>query len=172
MGKTKLAVPAISLGIAAIALIFLALAVIFLFSSTEPTALKKGDQIPPVTIALYDGSTLTIPGNKPLVIHFWASWCSECRKEAPIWKGVEYDDVLILWISYKDVESKSLEALQKWGITFPAGKDPGGKLARLFGVTGVPETYFITADGVLLHRHIGPMKEGDLHRFLQELKGK
>lgn len=172
MSKTRLVVPVLSLGIAVIALIFLALATVFLFSSTKPPGLKEGDKVPPVAITLYDGSTLTIPGNNPSVVHFWASWCGECHKEALIWKGVEYDDVLIVWISYKDVESKSLEALQKWGITFPAGKDPGEKLARLFGVTGVPETYFITADGVLLHRHIGPVKGGDLHRFLQELKGK
>jgi len=160
------------LTITVITLVFLLLAIVFLFSSAKPVGLREGDQVPTVVITLYDGSTLTIPGSKPSVVHFWASWCNECRKEAPIWKGAGYDDVIIVWISYKDLENKSLEALQKWEITFPAGKDPGGKLAKLFGVTGVPETYFIKPDGVILHRHIGPMKEEELHSFLQKLRGK
>ncbi len=144
-------------------------AVVSLFTSTKPTGLKEGDKLPRITIPLYDGSTITLPSDKPTVVHFWASWCEECRKEAPAWKAAGDERVLFVWISYKDAESKALEFLQKWEITYPAGKDPGGKLARLFGVTGVPESYFIKADGTLFRRHIGPIEEGELQRFLQEL---
>ncbi|MCS7286861.1 MAG: redoxin family protein [Anaerolineae bacterium] len=172
MGKTKLAIPAISGAIVVLAIAFLVVAVFFLLASTKSTSLKEGDKIPPISVVLYDGSTLTIPGGKPVVVHFWASWCRECLKEVPIWKNADEEEALFVWISYKDAESKALEFLRKWEITFPAGKDPGGKLARLFGVTGVPETYFIKADGTLLRRHIGPLEEEELRRFLHELVGR
>lgn len=161
MSKAKVIVPAVFV-------LILAVAAASLLTSAGKAGLKEGDKIPPVTIPLYDGSTVAIPGGRPAVVHFWASWCEECRKEAPVWKRVD-EGILIVWVSYRDAESKALEFLREWGISYPAGKDPGGRLARLFGVTGVPETYLIKADGTLLRRYIGPLGEEELRRILREL---
>lgn len=171
MGKTKLAIPAI-FGAVVLLATFLAAAVLSLLASTKSTGLKEGDKVPTFSVVLYDGSTLTIPDGKPVVVHFWASWCKECLKEIPIWKNVGEKEALFVWISYRDAEKKALELLRKWEIDFPAGKDPGGKLAKLFGVTGIPETYFIKADGTLLRRYVGPLEEEEFRRFLHELVGR
>lgn len=137
--------------------------------------LKEGDPVPSFKAPFYDGGEFAFPDaqGRPVVVHFWASWCVECYKEIAMWVEMwdEYKDrgVVFLGVNYKDPEGKAREFIQTYGIRFPCAKDPRGKLAGIFGVTGVPESYFITSDGRLAHKVIGPIKEDYLRRWLEEL---
>lgn len=111
--------------------------------------------VPPVQLAGLKG--------KPIVLNFWASWCDPCKHEAPLlqktWLRVEHQGVLFIGISYQDTQSDGLHFLQQYGITYTNVLDSNGSTAINYGVTGVPETFFINRQGVIVRRVIGELSE-------------
>ncbi len=119
-------------------------------------ALARGEAppVPVVTLPALTGGppvALTALRGHPVVINFWASWCVPCREEAPLLEQVskEYRDrgVVVLGIDTQDLEAPARAFLARYGITYPNVRDPDGSVSRLFGATGVPETFFVSADG-------------------------
>jgi cytochrome c biogenesis protein CcmG/thiol:disulfide interchange protein DsbE len=84
---------------------------------------------------------------RPVVINFWASWCTPCREEAPLlertWREYKDDGVVILGINIKDSITEARKFVDEFGITYPIVRDESGELERDFGLTGLPETFFI-----------------------------
>ncbi len=119
-------------------------------------ALARGEAppVPTVTLpALTAGPPVALAALRghPVVINFWASWCVPCREEAPLLEQVskEYRNrgVVVLGIDTQDLEAPARAFLVRYGITYPNVRDPDGSVSRLFGATGVPETFFISPDG-------------------------
>lgn len=86
-----------------------------------------------------------------VVLNFWASWCGPCREEAPLLGAVARDyrsrGLLVVGVDTQDLESPARAFLAQYGVTYLNLRDPDGSVGRLFGTTGVPETFFIDADG-------------------------
>ena len=59
--------------------------------------------------------------------------------------------------------------MAKYDITYPSGPDIGTKIAKSYGLTGVPETIFIDKDGNIAHVQIGAINEAQLYTLLDEL---
>jgi len=98
---------------------------------------------------------------KVVILNFWASWCKPCEEEAALleaaWKSYEADGkVIFIGADYVDTEPEARGYLAKFGITYPNGPDLGTKISQFFRIKGVPETYFIDANGVLQYVQIGP----------------
>jgi cytochrome c biogenesis protein CcmG/thiol:disulfide interchange protein DsbE len=90
---------------------------------------------------------------KVVVINFWASWCTECRVEAP---GLEathrrYSDpsAVFLGVDYLDTESAALAYLREFDTTYANGIDVQQQIARAYHITGVPETFVVDKRGVI-----------------------
>jgi cytochrome c biogenesis protein CcmG, thiol:disulfide interchange protein DsbE len=102
----------------------------------------------------------------PLVLNFWASWCDPCRAEAKVlertWKRQSSDDVLFLGLDAQDAREDARDFISQFGLTFPHVRDPGNDTQRAWGVTGLPETYFIDADGKVVGHVIGTVDEQQL----------
>lgn len=108
------------------------------------------------------------------VINYYASWCLACRDEHPVLsalaplyatRGVDFYGIL-----YKDSPS----AMRRWidemgGQTYPALLDPTTRTAIDYGLYGVPETFFIAADGKVAKKHIGPVTQELLVATLDSL---
>ncbi|VAX27710.1 Cytochrome c-type biogenesis protein CcmG/DsbE, thiol:disulfide oxidoreductase [hydrothermal vent metagenome] len=97
---------------------------------------------------------------KTVFLHFWASWCPNCREELPsiqaLYNRRKSDpDFVFLSIVYRENPAKSMKYLKANNYDIPLYTDPGEKAARTYGVTGVPETFIIDADGILRKRVIG-----------------
>ena len=110
---------------------------------------------------------------KPLMLNFWASWCDVCKQEAPLlentWQRVQGQGIVFLGIDIQDTRSDGLQFLQTYGITYPNVVDADGSVTINYGVTGVPETFFVNRQGVIVRKVIGELTEQTLEKDLQTI---
>ena len=118
-----------------------------------------------VSIADYRG--------KVVMVDFWSSWCVPCRVEGPIlsetylkWRdrGVEFVGIAI-W----DSEGSVLDFIELHGIEYVNAIDASGLTAVDFGVTGIPEKFFINTEGEIVRKVIGPNTRETLDSILTDL---
>lgn len=107
-----------------------------------------------------------------VVINFWASWCPPCREEAPIleqtWRKYRDQGVVFLGLDIWDTEEDARAYMDEFDITYPNAVDQRGRIAVEYGVTGIPETYFITPDGQISRKVIGAISPVLLERSIIE----
>ena len=129
-----------------------------------------GRQAPEFTLPLHgsyrssQGETFSLGANagRPMIINFWASWCAPCYQEAPelatAWRE-HGNEVLFVGIQTQDRgrHAEGLEFVNRFGLGFPNVIDDASLVSIDYGLFGVPETFFVDADGVVTYRHIGPV---------------
>lgn len=118
----------------------------------------------PVDLAEYHG--------QPLILNFWASWCTPCQREMPTFEAVSEDmadQVSFLGVNHQDRRSDALAALSHTGVRYASGYDPEGEVAVDYGLFGMPSTVFISAAGEVLERRTGEMSRQDLERTIERL---
>lgn len=108
---------------------------------------------------------------KPVVLNFWATWCVPCFEEHPVLTRaakVMGQEVAFLGVIYEDEEPKVASFLRRQGSAYPSLMDDGGKTAIAYGVYGVPETFFISPDGTIVNKYVGPLNARALQAFVQQ----
>lgn len=129
------------------------------------------------SLELLGGGTLALSElrGKVVMVDFWSSWCVPCRQEAPVLAEVyrEYREqpVEFVGVDIWDRPSDALEFVNRFGTSYPTGVDANGAIAIDYGVTGIPEKFFISPEGVLVKKFVGPMKAGKLREILDEMLG-
>jgi thiol-disulfide isomerase/thioredoxin len=94
-------------------------------------------------------------------INFWATWCTSCIDEMPSIQRLSgilpgNAQFKIITILYKDDLRRATGYLRQNGYTFPVFLNPDESAAKVFGITGVPETFILDKKGILRHKVIGP----------------
>lgn len=134
-------------------------------------ALKRNPQVQPQAMVGKPVPDLALPSLEtgapqpiraavqgPALVNFFASWCAPCEIEHPVLVGLEGEGVRIVGVAYKDAPENSRAFLSRLGDPFAARLiDRDGRAGLEFGVTGVPETYLVGADGVIVAKHTGPL---------------
>jgi cytochrome c biogenesis protein CcmG/thiol:disulfide interchange protein DsbE len=107
----------------------------------------------------------------PVLVNFFASWCAPCEVEHPELMRLAARGVPIVGIAYKDAPENSAAFIGRLGDPFRAKLiDRDGRAGLEFGVTGVPETYLIAADGTILAKHSGPLTQADSEAMLAKAR--
>jgi cytochrome c biogenesis protein CcmG/thiol:disulfide interchange protein DsbE len=76
---------------------------------------------------------------------------------------------LFLGVNFQDTEEAALTFIREFGLSFPSVADPRGRVGIDYGVYGLPETFFIDAEGRVQARHVGELKAQDLEGYLRRL---
>lgn len=112
---------------------------------------------------------------KTVLLNFWATWCPPCRAEVP--DLVEFDESIadgsVALVSINQTFSEpSTESVAKFaqdfGIEYPILLDEGGRVSRAYGVRGIPTTFVIGPDGLIVERAYGAVSSGWLGRWIDE----
>ncbi|MVA76925.1 redoxin family protein [Auraticoccus sp. F435] len=97
---------------------------------------------------------------RPLMVNVWASWCAPCRQEAPYLAevaGSTQQELLVLGLVYEDAdELAAVEVARASDQRYPHLVDRDGSISQPLRVPGPPVTFFVTADGRLVHTKVGP----------------
>jgi cytochrome c biogenesis protein CcmG/thiol:disulfide interchange protein DsbE len=95
---------------------------------------------------------------RPVLVNWFASWCVPCVEEAAVLMGLKRAGVALWGIAYKDKPADTAKFLARYGNPYARlARDEPGRVAIDWGVTGVPETYLVDAQGVVRWRYVGPM---------------
>lgn len=147
-----------------------------------PSALV-GKAAPEFALALYEryqpdyGPSLALADLRgtPLVVNFWASWCGPCYEEAPVLQATweRYQDRGVLFVGIQTQDRDNYEQgrafLSQFGLSFPNGMDNDSRISVDWALYGVPETYFIDADGRVTYKHVGPVNAALMEERLEAL---
>ena len=150
---------------------------LLVFGSTGEAQFTRR-QAPDFTLTLFDGTQFNSESlrGQVVMVDFWASWCPPCRFEAraleAVWRRYKDRGVAFVGVDIWDKESRAVEFLEKTGTSYIVGVDPKGEVAVSYGVTGIPEKYFLDSQGQVRRKIVGPMSEERLSRVLDDLLAK
>jgi cytochrome c biogenesis protein CcmG/thiol:disulfide interchange protein DsbE len=135
-----------------------------------------GRPAPPFSLQPVGGgaaATLESFRGKPLVINFWATWCVPCFEEHPALAAAArgLPDVQFIGVVYEDEEARTQAFLKERGSTYPSLMDPDGRTAIAYGVFGVPETFFIDAEGRIVEKYVGPLQRSAIAELVARARG-
>ena len=144
--------------------------------SLPPVA--AGRPAPQFTFPLFSGGTSSLSDyrGKLVLVNVWATWCPPCIEEMPDLQNLYAQmktEGLPFGILGVSIDALGGDVVQKWvdrfRLTFPILLDPRGKIKKLYRTTGVPETFIVDPQGLLVQKIIGPRK-WDEPRMVSYLK--
>ena len=164
------------IGAAAVPILLLGLwAILFLPKADAPTGSQVGAQAPELDLADLDGNPVRLADLRghPVIVNFWASWCTPCIDEFPLLQEAAAnhaaDGLVLVGVVYHDNADAARAFMQRMGATWTTAVDPGDVAAGRYGIIGPPDTFFIKPDGVIAGRQIGQLLRPDLDRQLAEI---
>lgn len=133
-----------------------------------------GEKAPDFSFMSEQGHVLLLSDyvGTPVVLNFWASWCPPCRMEKPFFQQA-YDlygnDFEFIMLNVDEPIEVARKYMDQEGYTFPIYFDESNEGASSFGLTGVPETFFIDADGIIRARFMGAINLETIERALETI---
>lgn len=93
---------------------------------------------------------------QPVLVHFWATWCSVCRAEQGSIAALAHDDANVITVAMQSGSPDEVARhMQEQRIAFPVLNDPDGSIARAWGVHAVPASFIIGTDGRIRFVEVG-----------------
>jgi len=149
----------------------------FFSTSGQPLGAAQGDgpglgkPAPEFALLNVDGDVVRLSDfrGKVVLVNFWATWCTPCRKEFPelVKTDAEADDVVIIGINLQENQDQVREFADEYGADFPILMDPRAEVADAYRLFGLPSSYFIDTQGILREQHFGLLTRAILDEKLQ-----
>jgi cytochrome oxidase Cu insertion factor (SCO1/SenC/PrrC family) len=139
----------------------------------EQSPQAAGGKAPSFTLTSTDGSKVSLRdlAGKPLVINFWATYCPPCKAEMPLLEATvgPQSNLRLVLIDEGDSKDSARAFLNSLGIQQPALLDADLSVGRAYGMSALPMTVFVRADGTIDRRQLGQLDQGVLSAELSNL---
>ena len=143
-----------------------------------PSRVTVGSPAPAFRAVTLAGDTVALEGLRggPVLLNLWATWCVPCRRETPFLQSV-HERYAVQGLQVVGVTTDTRAAvgdvqafLDEFGVTYRILHDPDARSMDLFFAIGLPATYLIGSDGVVVWTKLGEVREGD-RGFERALQG-
>lgn len=105
---------------------------------------------------------------KVWLFNIWGTWCASCRVEHPVLVDLAQQGIVdIVGLNYKDEPESAKQWLRDLGdpyVSVPVDTD--GRIGIDWGFYGAPETFVVDKEGIVRHKHIGPVSPADLQNTI------
>jgi cytochrome c biogenesis protein CcmG, thiol:disulfide interchange protein DsbE len=162
--RLKLGAQALAVGLVALLLALL----IWKVAHGSGKKAAPGKPAPDFTLSRIDGRgklQLASLRGKVVVLNFWASWCYPCKEEAPALAAAAKrwpDRVVVLGVDVNDFAGDARRFARKYGLDYPLVHDNHNVTSPSYGLTGLPETFFIDRRGRVVVHVPGQVKEAEI----------
>jgi len=136
---------------------------------------RPGDEAPAFKLKTLGGGALSADDlrGRPLVLNFWATWCTWCKYELPALEAVyeKYRNrgLVVVGVDVEEPPPLVEAYAERYGLSFPVLLDEAGETASTYDVRGLPMTYFVDEDGIIVRIQRGAMREDELELYARSV---
>ena len=143
--------------------------------------LEVGRPAPDFTFSDLQGQEIALSSlrGNVVLLNIWATWCPTCVEEMPslqrLHEAFQEKDFRVVSVSIDLLGAQVVAPfMRKYRLNFPALLDPRGTIKQTYATTGIPETFIIDREGILVRKVIGPRDWMDPHvvAFIRQTVGK
>ncbi len=138
--------------------------------------LVTGAVPPGFRLSSLDGAEVAFPeqtAGQVLAIRFWADWCPFCESEMtqlePVYRKYREAGLRVLAVNVRQDPDTARRFVERLGVSYETLLDRDGRVARSYGVLGLPTTFFVDRDGRLRTKVIGESTPEVFERIVQEM---
>ncbi len=138
-----------------------------------PVGALAGEPAPEIVVEMFDGSEFVLSRHlsddgRPVVLNLWASWCTPCRREIPEFSHVADDNpqVAFVGVAVEDSRGPAEAFAAEVKASYPLGIDHALTVKDGYPFIGLPVTYLIGADGVVVRQVQGQLNAATLQAFI------
>ncbi len=114
--------------------------------------------------SLLNGASASLSGlrGRPVLVHFWATWCPVCKLEQDSINAIAQDHQVLSIATQSGADKVVLQYMMQHHLTFPVINDADGVLAKRWGIRGVPASFILDAAGHIRFVEVGYTTEAGL----------
>jgi peroxiredoxin len=144
----------------------------------QQAPIRIGLPAPDFTFPGLDGKMVRLSDHrgKILLVNIWATWCPSCVDEMPsmekLYRKLQGEKFEILAVSIDSMGATAVAPfMKKYKLTFPALIDSAGAIRMGYRTTGVPESFIIDKNGILVQKIVGAMNwtHPEVLRYFRDL---
>lgn len=140
--------------------------------SEAEVGVEVGQKAPDFTLNNLTGDEVSLSdyrGTK-VFLNFWASWCPPCREEMPDIQKLHknYDDIKVLTVNSGENKDKVLNFLMEKNFSFTTLLDKNGNITTDYLVRGLPSTFVIDKDGIIVRKQRGAISYGKMEEMINQ----
>ena len=133
------------------------------FNPSGTPLLEKGVSAPNFSLPGLDGKNVSLADfkGKVVLVNIWATWCAPCVEEMPsmekLYEELKGKDFELLAVSVDESGAEAVKPfMEKHKLNFPMLLDTKGEIKNLYQATGIPESFIIDKDGMIVEKIVGP----------------